>query len=146
MALTTSKSSKSKSKIFTALKHSLRRLCFYTCLSVILFTEVCIQEGRGSAMRWVYIWGLHRGGLCIQGCVHSGMGVCIQGVCFQGGLHPKGSASKGVCIQRGLHLGGSASRGLGVCIQGGLGRPPIRYFRIQSTSRQYASYWNAFLF
>ena len=38
-------------------KQSFRRLCFYTCLSVILFT----------------------GGVCIIG------GVCIGGVCIQGG-------------------------------------------------------------
>ena len=39
--------------VFTARKRSLRRLCFYTCLSVILFTEggICIRGG------------LHPGGL-----------------------------------------------------------------------------------
>ena len=57
-----------------------------------------------------------------------------------------------VCQQgRGLHLGGlhpgggSASR-RGVCIQGGLGRPPpIRYCGIRSTGGRHTSYWNAFL-
>ena len=49
-----------------------------------------------------------------------------------GGLHPGG-----------LHLGRSTSRGLG--------RPPLdadppEHYGIQSTSRWYASYWNAFLF
>ena len=45
--------------------------------------------------------------------------------------------------------GGSASRGVlhpGVCIQGGLHPPPIGYYGIWSTSGQYASHWNAFLF
>ena len=37
----------STSKIFTARKRSLRRLCFYTCLSVILFT------GRGCLPQWM---------------------------------------------------------------------------------------------
>ena len=69
--------------------------------------------------------------------------------CSQEGLHPgwkvyvqgEGSASreralypKGVCIQNG-----------GVCIGEGVGRAPIRYYGIQSTSGRYASYWNAVL-
>ena len=52
-----------------------------------------------------------------------------RGVCNQGSLHPRASAS-----------GGSASRGRE------MSRPPIRYYEIQSTSGQYASYCNAFLF
>ena len=67
------------SLIFTVLKRSLRRLCFYTCLSVILFT-VGLHPGRGSASR---------------------EGVCIQG----GGLYPEGSASRELCIQGPLHPG-----------------------------------------
>ena len=83
--------------------------------------------------------------VCLIPSVHGG-GVCIQGVCIQGGLH-----------LRGLHLGGSASRGSasggsasggsassGVCIWG-VGRTPLGYYGIQSTSGLYASYWNAFL-
>ena len=96
------------------------------------------------------------------------------GVYMQGGLHPRGLHPGGFCIQReGLQPGGSASRGRpasgtewvciwgdlylvgsgseGVCIQGvcigGIGRPPpIGYYEIQSKSRQYTPYWNAFLF
>ena len=72
--------------------------------------------------------------------------VC-QSFCSQvGSLHPggspEGSASGGSASRgsasRGLHPGGSTSRGLG--------RPPIRCYGIQSMSRQYASYRNAFLF
>ena len=71
-------------------------------------------------------------GVCIQRGLHPG------GVCIQGGLHPGGSASR-----EGLHPRGSASReGLHPV---GLGRPPTGYYGIWSTSRQYASYWNAYL-
>ena len=52
--------------IITARKRSLRRLCFYTCLSVILFT--------GKV-------GLQLGGL------HPGRGVCSQVDLHPGGLH-----------------------------------------------------------
>ena len=71
---------------------------------------------------------------------------------FQGGsesravLHPEGvSASSDGCASR-LGVGQtprSAYRGLHS--GGGLDRPPEIY-GIQSTSGQYASYWNAFLF
>ena len=54
-----------------------KRLCFYTCLSVILFTGgVCI-------------WGV-----CIQRGLHGG-----RGVLHLGDIHPGGSASREVCIQ-----------------------------------------------
>ena len=56
-------------------KGSLRRLCFNTCLSVILLT------GRGSASRG----SLHPGGPHRQG-----------GISIHGGLHPGGSVSRGV--------------------------------------------------
>ena len=57
------------------------------------------------------------------------------------GSHDWGSASRGVCLRGVLHPGG-------VCTQRiwGLGRSPLKIHGIQSTSRQYASYWNAFLF
>ena len=57
-----------------------------------------------------------------------GQGVCIQGV------------RQGVCIQRGAYRE-SAFRGTG---QTSTPRH-AGYYRTQSTSRQYASYWNAFL-
>ena len=102
---------------------------------------------RGSASR----------GVCLQGASASGVGGLHQGA----GLHPGG---RGVCIQegwgsasggglsasRGYASWGSASGGSasgGSCIQGRLGRrPSIGYYGIQSTSRRYASYWNAHLF
>ena len=75
----------------------------------------------------------YRGGVCIQGSLHPGKGVCPEGglsrgVCIASkGVCPGGSAW-GVCIQ-----GGSASRegglpkgrgsALGVCIQEGSAQP-----------------------
>ena len=70
--------------IFTARKRSLRRLCFYTCLSVILFTGGS-ESGEGAASTGVYIRG---GGSASRGGVGSAYG----------GLHPEGSIYKGVCI------------------------------------------------
>ena len=52
------------------------------------------------------------------------------------------SQDRRVCITGDLHQGGSASRG-------SISRPLLRYmgyYGIWSTSGQYASYWNAFLF
>ena len=48
-------------RLITARKRSLRRLCFYTCLSVILFTWGVYGCGRGHAWLW--------GGMCGCGCV-----------------------------------------------------------------------------
>ena len=123
--------------------------------SVILSTGVC-----GEGVRFLACTTGHMtGGVCIQG----------QGFCIQGGLHPGGRGW--VCIQWG---GGSPSNWVrpGVCLQGGWrvfiqgvciwggggdkppgsayrGRPPppryMGYYDRQSTSRWYASYWNAFL-
>ena len=88
--------------------------------------------------------GSHDWGICLQVGLHTeGERVYIQGVCIQRGLHPVGLHPGGICIQR-----GSASRGVclwGVCIQGGWADPPMGYYKIRSTSRQYTSYWNTFL-
>ena len=122
------------------LKRSLRRLCFHTCLSVILFAGagVSFQRGEGDCIQsGVYIggqWGLHPGG----------RGAASRGSLHPGGLHPggmgsasRGSASRGSASRgfasRGLHLGGlhpgrSAFRGVGRT------PPPIRYYGIRSTS------------
>ena len=72
------------SPVITARKRSLRRLCFYTCLSVILFT------GGGGVHG---CWGacMVAGGTCV---VTRGVHVCrghawLPGVCawLQGGMH-----------------------------------------------------------
>ena len=74
---------------------------------------------------------------CAIPFVHGGVGfpACItdhmtREVCIPGGLHPVW-----VCIGGGV-----------VCIQVGLSRPHLGYYGIRSKNRQYASYWNAFLF
>ena len=87
------------------------------------------------------------------------MGVSIRGLELGGGQHP---GMRGVYIQGGQGPASREDRGLhpgdGVCIQeggglhprrglhpGGADPLPIRYYTIQSMSRLYASYWNAFL-
>ena len=84
----------------TARKHSLRRLCFYTCLSVILFmvvvVGVCAWQGGvhvdgGHACQGVGRWAYVAGGVCMvdgghacQGGLHGG------GTCMAGGIHGRG--------------------------------------------------------
>ena len=60
---------------------------------------------------------VHRGGAYVAGGVH-GRGHPWQGACVAGGVHGRGHV---------WHA------------------PPTRYYKIRSMSRQYASYWNAFL-
>ena len=67
-----------------------------------------------------------------QGGSASGRGVCLRW----------GGAASGVCLQ-GWGVGSAYS---GVCLQGWVDRIPLGYYTIWSKSRQYASYWNAFLF
>ena len=59
---------------------------------------------------------------CVKNSVHGGRG-CLPGV--RGGGVPRGVPARGVCIW------------------GGLGRPP-KHYGIWSTSGWYASHWNAF--
>ena len=144
--------------IITARKRSLRRLCFYRCLSV----------HRG---RCVWLWGacmvaeggMHgcRGRALLWGCVHGCRGACVVvGVCVVPGVCVVVGGMRG-CV--GMHgcrrlcvvVGGCAwlwwvcgCRGcawlLGVCVVAG--GVCMAYNEIRSMSRWYASYWNAFLY
>ena len=97
------------------------------CLSQCVKAHIYCPQTKFGARQHSYT--------CVSFCSggRGGFPACDTGhmtrrVCIQGGLHPGGS-SRSACR-------GSASRGLG--------RPP-GYYRIQSASRQYVSYWNAFL-
>ena len=111
--------------IFTACKRSLRRLCFYRCLSV--------HMGGHAWLLWGHAWLLlgacmvapgDRACLLLGGCVWlllGGMHGCSRGHVWllRGGVH--GCSWGGMCgIQQDTE--------------------------IRSMSRRYASYWNAFLF
>ena len=68
--------------LFTASKRSLRRLCFYTFLSVILFTGGLHREGGDSCIQG----GLHRvGGGCADTSATSDTTGYGQ---LAGGTHP----------------------------------------------------------
>ena len=141
----------------TARKRSLRRLCFYRCLSV---------HNRGGGMRG-----------CLGGMRGCSWGACVvaPGACmvfFQGGMHGfchGGHAwffARGACVvfTRGhvwLFPGGMCGFFWGVCVvfseghawffPGGVhgffwGGTCVGYDEIWSMSGRYASYWNAFLF
>ena len=64
-------------RFITARKRSLRRLCFYTCLSVSHSVEGCLHPGGGR-------------GVCIQGGLHPGGSASIG----RGGIHLGGSTSR----------------------------------------------------
>ena len=73
-----------------------------------------------------------------QGNVFTSVCHSVQrGVCIQRGSASRGISIRGVCIQ-GVCIGG-------VCIPEAVYIHGIRYYGIRSTSRWYASYWNAFL-
>ena len=105
--------------LFTTCKRSLRRLCFYRCLSV------------------------HGGGHAWQG------EACMVGGCMAGGMCGRGCAWQGACVdewQGGMH-GGGGMCGSGHAWQGACVACPQQILRdmvIRSMSGQYASYWNAF--
>ena len=106
---------------------------------------------KGFQKSWVYIIFTARKLSLEQGNVFAG--VCLS----TGGWLPSmyhRLHDHGVCIQRGLHLGGVYIHGglathCRVCLWrvGQTAQDPryMGYYGIRSTSRQYASYWNAFL-
>ena len=68
---------------FTSRKQSLRKLCFYTCLSAILFTGgggACVAGGH--ALQGVHAW---QGGAWVVGGMGGGghgRGACVMGACM----------------------------------------------------------------
>ena len=88
--------------IFTARKRSLRGLCFYTCLSVILFTVGSTWAGTPPPARYTppgrYI---PQEGTPPPGKVHPPWPQCMLGYGQQaGGTHPTGMHS---CMQKCSH-------------------------------------------
>ena len=63
-------------------------------------------------------------------------GACTVGACMAGGCGKGGMYGWGACMAGGMWQGGMR----------GTHTPPGRHYEIWSMSRQYASYWNAFLF
>ena len=93
--------------LITARKRSLRRLCFHTCLSVILLAGGAYMVGEHS---W---WGgMHGRGACKAGGVH-GRGCMAGGMCGRGGMHVRGCACRGACM-----AGGHVWQG--VCMAGSM--------------------------
>ena len=106
------------SRIFTARKLSLRRLCFYTCLSVILFTggghvwgEGGMHGQRVCMPREVCMLGGIRGWGGMPGGMHA-RGVCVAGghVCL-GGMHGWEVHAWGACMPWCMHAWGCACPG-----------------------------------
>ena len=77
--------------------------------------------------------GVHGRGVCV-------VGACVaEIVCMVGGVHGREMHGRGRCAWQGAYVAGGMH---GTLIPPFLGR----YYEIQSMSRQYAFYWNAFLF
>ena len=133
-------------KVITACKRSLRRLCFYTCLSV--HKGVCVAGGHawwGCAVGGGHLWqgAYMTGGVHGRGAMRGRWGACMagehtwQGVCMAGGVCGRGVCVAGVCVwQGGMHGRGG--------MHATHAPPPSRYYEIWSMSGRYA-YWNAFL-
>ena len=140
--------------IFTARKRSLRRLCFYTCHSVhggacmVARGGMCGCSGGGEHA-WLLGGGMHG---CLGGMHGCSGGACV--VALGGGIWLlPGEACMvawGACIVApGGHVwlpGGAwlLQGGMHGCSWGGV-HGIRRDTEIQSMSRRYASYWNAFL-
>ena len=114
--------------IFTARKQSLRRLCFYRCLSVHRGNawQGGVHGRKGCAWRGMFVaeGGMHDGGACVAGGHawqgHAWQGVCMvgehawQGVCMAGGGHAwqgGGIHGRGACVAGAMHGRGCAWRG-----------------------------------
>ena len=115
-------------------------------LLVFIITAHNSRCGKVTFSQACVIPSVHREGVGIPACITGHM---TKGSASRGVLHPRG-----VCIQEGFASKRGLHPGVEVCIGGGglhpegVGRtpPPPVYYRIQSTSGRYASYWNAFLF
>ena len=98
----------------TARKRSLRRLCFYTCLSFCPLGGACVVGG--------HVWQ----GVCLAGGVCGG-GHAWQGRhAWQGACMAEGHAWQGACMAGGMH-------GRGACMVGGHACPP-RHHEIRSVN------------
>ena len=139
----------------TARKRSLRRLCFYRCLSVHRGEGACVVAGggmrgcRGACMvarGYAWLWGV-----CMVAGGHAWL---LGAVCgYWGHVWLLGSMCGcwGVCMVAGGYgwlLGGMHGCQGACMVAGGMhgcwGRVH-RYNKIRSMSGRYASYWNAFL-
>ena len=108
------------------------------CVWQGVFMGVCVcgggMHGRVACMAGGHVWQ----GACMAGGMHG------RGCAWQKGwgMHGRGCVA-GVCIAGGMHGGGmhGGMHGRVVCVVGG-----VYGYEIWSMSRQYASYWNVFLF
>ena len=91
----------------------------------VMFLQVSVcSRGAGVRGRGACMAGGCVVAACMAGGVHGGRGCMMGGVC-----------DRGACMVGGMH-------GRCVCV---VCMPPSRYYKIQSMSRWYAFYWNAFL-
>ena len=139
----------SKYFIITARKRSLRRLCFYRCLSVHGGKGVCMVAPGGVGACVVRAWGV-----CMVAL--GGHAWLPRGACM---VAPRGHAwllwGGSMVARGGMH---GCSGGHAWLLQGGVWLLPgggmhgcsggvCGFFdEIRSMSGRYASYWNAFLF
>ena len=117
--------------IVTARKRSLRRLCFYTCLSTVGAGVGCLGPGERLGVR---VGGVSRP-IPRGGCWGPDRGMSVHAPIPKGEV---GGSCGGVCP--GPHLGGAQAWG-GVSQHALRQTPPADGY----CCGRYASYWNAFL-
>ena len=123
--------------IFTAHKRSLRRLCFYTCLSVhgggaCMAGAACMARGGCAWQGACMVRGMCGGGACMAGwgeeCMAGGVagghawlrgtcmvGACMAwGACMAGGMHGM-DAALAVTTTYGQWAGGTHPTGMHSC-------------------------------
>ena len=146
--------------VITARKQSLRRLCFYRCLSVHRGgVRGCSRGGMCGCSGGACVvapgskgWGVMHG--CSGGACMVAPGGCMValGGCawlLLGGMRGEGGHAwrrRGMCGEGGVRgEGGMHGEGGACMVKGGCAwyAPPPRYG--QPLHRWYASYWNAFL-
>ena len=102
--------------IFTARKRSLRRLCFYRCLSVHRGEPCVVASGGGCVVAQGGVHGCSSGGACMVALGGWGEGACM--VAPMGGMH--GCSRGHVWLlwggMRGCSQGGMHGCSQGVCV------------------------------
>ena len=106
--------------VITARKRSLRRLCFYRCVSVHGgHAWLGGVHGRGACMAGgmhgggMHSRGVHGRGRCAwQGACVAGSGACVAGGhVWQEGMHGRGMHGGGNCMAGAMHGGGYVWQG-----------------------------------
>ena len=124
----------------------------------VIFSQMCVKnsvQGVCMAGGACMVGGVHGRGHAWQGaCVsggHAWGGMHGRGCAWQGGMHGRGACVAGGHAWQGACLAGGHAWQRGACMAGGMHglghawQRGVHGRKNGNCSRQYASYWNAFL-